>query len=59
MYFSYSFSLMGKMEIEAYLKNIASTCHVSASTQSSALNAIAFLYRIVLKIDMPLYFFHP
>lgn len=44
---------MGQQEIEAYLNNLASKRNVSASTQSSALNAIAFLYRIVLKIEMP------
>jgi integron integrase len=44
---------MGQMEIEAYLNHMASKRNVSASTQSSALNAIAFLYRIVLKINMP------
>ena len=44
---------MRQMEIEAYLNDIASKRHVSAGTQASALNAIAFLYRSVLKIDMP------
>jgi len=44
---------MGQQEIEAYLNHLASKRNVSASTQSSALNAIAFLYRIVLKIEMP------
>jgi len=44
---------MGQQEIEAYLNHMASKCNVSASTQSSALNAIAFLYRNVLKIAMP------
>ena len=44
---------MGQMEIEAYLNHMTSKRNVSASTQSSALNAIAFLYRIVLKINMP------
>lgn len=44
---------MGQQEIEAYLNYLASTRRVSASTQSSALNAIAFLYRVVLKGKMP------
>ena len=44
---------MGKEEIEAYLNHLASKRNVSASTQSSALNAIAFMYRFVLKVDMP------
>jgi integron integrase len=44
---------MGKAEIEAYLNHLALKRRVSASTQSSALNAIAFLYRDVLSIKMP------
>jgi len=44
---------MGAPEIEAYLNHLASKRNVSASTQSSALNAIAFLYRDVLKGEMP------
>lgn len=44
---------MGQMEIEVYLNNMTSKRHVSAGTQASALNAIAFLYRSALKIDMP------
>ena len=44
---------MGQMEIEPHLNNMPSKRHVSASTQASALNAIAFLYSSVLKIDMP------
>jgi len=46
-------SEMGAKEIESYLNYLANDRTVSASTQSSALNAIAFLYRDVLKIDMP------
>lgn len=44
---------MGQQEIEAYLNHLASKRCVSASTQSGALNAIAFLYRVVLKEKMP------
>ena len=44
---------MGQKEIEAYLNHMASNRKVSASTQSSALNAIAFLYRFVLNEKMP------
>jgi site-specific recombinase XerD len=44
---------MGKREIEAYLNHMASSRNVSASTQSSALNAIVFLYRNVLNIEVP------
>ena len=44
---------MGQQEIEGFLNHLATRRNVSASTQSSALNAIAFLYRYVLKQDMP------
>jgi len=44
---------MGQQEIEAYLNHMAARRNVSASTQSSALNALAFLYRTVLQIEMP------
>lgn len=44
---------MRQMEIEAYCNYLTSKRNVSVSTQSSALNAIAFLYRSVLRIDIP------
>lgn len=44
---------MGQQEIEAYLNHMANKRSVSASTQSAALNAIAFLYREVLGTPMP------
>ena len=44
---------MGKTEIEVYLNHLALKRLVSTSTQSSALNAIAFLYRDVLSMEMP------
>ncbi len=44
---------LGQIDIEAYLNHLALKRRVSASTQSSALNAIAFLYRDVLSMDMP------
>lgn len=44
---------MGQKEIEAYLNHMAAKRRVSASTQSGALNAIAFLYRSVLKMEIP------
>ncbi|MES9940275.1 MAG: phage integrase N-terminal SAM-like domain-containing protein [Candidatus Thiodiazotropha sp. 6PLUC2] len=44
---------MGKQEIENYLNHLASRRNVSASTQSGALNAIVFLYRTVLKQELP------
>ena len=44
---------MGKVEIELFLTHLAVKRHVSASTQNQALNAILFLYRQVLNIDLP------
>lgn len=44
---------MGQSEIEAYLNHMTDKRKVSANTQSVALNAIAFLYREVLKMEMP------
>ena len=43
---------MGKYEIEAFLTHLAINRHVSASTQNQALNAIVFLYKSVLGIDI-------
>ena len=44
---------MGAGEIESYLNHLAAKKRVSASTQASALNAIAFLYRDVFNMEMP------
>jgi len=44
---------MGAPEITAFLSNLAIQRNVAASTQNQALNAILFLYREVLKIDLP------
>lgn len=44
---------MGKSEVEAFLSHLAVDRHVSASTQNQALNALLFLYREVLEIDLP------
>lgn len=44
---------MGVAEIEAFLTHLAKDEHVSASTQNQALNALLFLYRNVLQIDIP------
>lgn len=44
---------MGQLEIEAFLNNMTDKRKVSANTQSVALNAIAFLYKEVLKQEMP------
>lgn len=45
-------SEMGKLEIEAFLSHLATDLKVSASTQRQALNAIVFLYRNVLDLDI-------
>ncbi|MDP1734455.1 MAG: integron integrase [Sulfuritalea sp.] len=39
---------MGPAEVEAFLNHLATARHVSASTQSQALNAVVFLYGEVL-----------
>jgi integron integrase len=46
-------SLMGFEEIEAYLTHLAVEDHVSASTQNQALAALLFLYKEVLRINLP------
>lgn len=44
---------MGADEIAAFLTHLAVTEKVSASTQNQALFAVLFLYRRVLRIDLP------
>ena len=44
---------MGVVEIEAFLTYLAKEGNVSSSTQNQALNALLFLYRNVLQIDLP------
>jgi len=44
---------MGTVEIEAFLTHLAKEGNVSASTQNQALNALLFLYRNVLQMDLP------
>jgi integron integrase len=44
---------MGSREVEAFLTYLAVDEHVSASTQNQALQALLFLYRQVLEIDLP------
>ncbi len=43
---------MGAVDVEAFLTHLAIRRHVSASTQNQALNALVFLYRRVLDIDL-------
>src|ERR687895_213417 len=44
---------MGAQELTQFLSDLAIQRNVSASTQNQALNAILFLYRDVLKIQLP------
>ena len=44
---------MGRLELEAFLTHLAVKRNVSASTQNQALNALLFLYRQVLNIELP------
>ena len=44
---------MGKAEVEAYLSHLAQDRNVAPATQNQALNAILFLYRKVLEVDLP------
>ena len=43
---------MGRIEIEAFLTHLAVQEQVAASTQNQALNAILFLYREVLNLEV-------
>ena len=43
---------MGKDEIESFLSHLAMDRKVSASTQNQAFNALLFLYRAILKIEI-------
>ncbi len=44
---------MGEKEIETFLTHLATTKRVAASTQNQAFSALLFLYRNVLKKDLP------
>lgn len=44
---------MGAPEITSFLTSLATEGNVAASTQNQALNAILFLYRKVLRVDLP------
>ena len=44
---------LGGPEVEAFLSDLAVRGNVAAGTQNQALSAILFLYREVLKIDLP------
>lgn len=44
---------MDKSEVEAFLTHLAVNRAVSPSTQNQALQALLFLYRMVLEVDLP------
>jgi len=44
---------LGAAEVTAFLSHLAVQRNVAASTQNQALNAVLFLYRDVLKIELP------
>ncbi len=43
---------LGEKDLERYLNHLAAERHVSASTQTQALNALVFLYRQVLQLEL-------
>ena len=45
---------MGAKEVTAFLSALATERKVSASTQNQALQALLFLYRHVLQVELPL-----
>ncbi len=45
---------MGAAEVEAFLTYLAVKLNVAASTQNQALNALLFLYKEVLEMELPL-----
>lgn len=46
-------STMGAAEVEAFLSHLASDRNVASATQGQALSAVMFLYKSVLKIELP------
>jgi len=44
---------MGEKQIEAFLTHLAVHGNVAASTQNQAMNALVFLYRQVLEMELP------
>ncbi|MES2709280.1 MAG: phage integrase N-terminal SAM-like domain-containing protein [Verrucomicrobiota bacterium] len=43
---------MGTREVEEFLTHLAAELHVAAATQNQALNALVFLYREVLEVEL-------
>ena len=46
-------SSLGAAEVESFLSHLASERNVAAATQAQALSAVLFLYKSVLKTDLP------
>ena len=46
-------SELGKEHVEAFLTSLAVERHVAASTQTQALSALLFLYKEILRLDLP------
>ena len=44
---------MGSAEVEAFLTHLALAGQVAASTQNQAKSALLFLYKEVLRVDLP------
>jgi integron integrase len=44
---------MGEVEVERFLSTLATEGNVAAGTQNQALSALLFLYRHVLRVDLP------
>jgi site-specific recombinase XerD len=44
---------MGPADVEAYLSMLANRRRVAAATHNQALSALLFLYRAVLKVELP------
>jgi integrase len=44
---------LGAAEVEAFLSHLASVRNVAAATQGQAMSAVLFLYKAVLKVDLP------
>ncbi len=44
---------LGGVEVEGFLSRLATEGNVAASTQNQALSALLFLYREVLRVDLP------
>ena len=44
---------LGAAEVEAFLSHLASVRNVAAATQGQAMSAVLFLYKVVLKVDLP------